>query len=146
MKILAVTQSYFPFLERGGPAVKVRALARGLAARGHEVTVLTADLGHGRRDDLGQLGAWGWRTEEGNLETIYVPTALTFRALTFNPRLPRFCRDRLSSYDVVHIYGLYDLLGPAVAWYARRRRLPYLVEPMVIKFFQKYFQIVRLSF
>ncbi len=130
MKILAVTQSYFPFLERGGPAVKVRALARGLAARGHEVTVLTADLGHGRRDDLGERGAWGWRTAEGNLEIIYVPTALTFRALTLNPRLPRFLRDRLSSYDVVHIYGLYDLLGPAVAWSAQRRRLPYLVEPM----------------
>jgi glycosyltransferase involved in cell wall biosynthesis len=130
MKILAVTQSYFPFLERGGPAVKVRALARGLAAHGHEVTVLTADLGHGRRNDLGEPGPWGWRTAEPNLETIYLPTALTFRALTLNPRLPRFCRDRLSNYDLVHVYGLYDLIGPAVARFARRRRLPYLVEPM----------------
>ena len=130
MKILAVTQSYFPFLERGGPAVKVRALARGLAAHGHEVTVLTADLGHGCRDDLGEPGPWGWQNVQPNLETIYLPTALTFRALTLNSRLPRFCRDRLRNYDLVHVYGLYDLIGPAVAWFARRRGLPYLVEPM----------------
>ena len=45
MRLLNVTQSYYPFLDKGGPAVKVRALARGMAAAGHEVTVLTADLG-----------------------------------------------------------------------------------------------------
>lgn len=110
--------------------MKVRALARGLAARGHEVTVLTANLGLGRREDLGENGTWGWRTAEPNLETIYVPTAMSFRALTLNPRLPRFCRDCLSGYDLVHIYGLYDLMGPTVAWFARQRQVPYLVEPM----------------
>ncbi len=45
MRILSVTQTYAPFLEFGGPPVKVRALARGLARRGHDVTVLTADWG-----------------------------------------------------------------------------------------------------
>ncbi len=45
MRILKVVQSYFPFQDRGGPVVKVRALARGLAKRGHQITVLTADLG-----------------------------------------------------------------------------------------------------
>src|SRR6267143_593452 len=45
MRILKVTQSYYPFLDRGGPTVKVRALARGMAAAGHQVTVLSADQG-----------------------------------------------------------------------------------------------------
>ena len=45
MRLLHVTQSYYPFFDRGGPTVKVRALARGLASSGHAVTVLTADLG-----------------------------------------------------------------------------------------------------
>ncbi len=48
MRILKVVQSYFPFQERGGPVFKVRALATGLAKRGHQVTVLTADLGFGK--------------------------------------------------------------------------------------------------
>jgi glycosyltransferase involved in cell wall biosynthesis len=130
MRILKVTQSYSPFLDRGGPAVKVRALALGLAARGHSVTVLTADLGRGRQGGLGEKCRWGWRSLEGDVETIYLPTAFTFRALTVNPRLLSFCRERLPEFDVVHIYGLYDVIGPAVAWLSARRRLPYLIEPM----------------
>ncbi len=43
MRILNVTETYAPFLEFGGPPVKVRALSEGLARRGHQVTVLTAD-------------------------------------------------------------------------------------------------------
>ncbi len=49
MRILNVTQSYAPFFEFGGPPVKVRALAEGFAARGHAITVLTADWGLDRR-------------------------------------------------------------------------------------------------
>ncbi len=45
MRILKITQAYYPFLEKGGPPVKVRAIARGMARRGHRVTVLTVDLG-----------------------------------------------------------------------------------------------------
>jgi glycosyltransferase involved in cell wall biosynthesis len=130
MRILKVTQSYAPFLERGGPAVKVRALARGLAARDHTVTVLTADLGNGRRGDLGEKCEWGWRSIEENVESIYLPTAFSFRALTVNPLLLSFCRARLADFDILHIYGLYDLLGPAMAWQAARRPIPYIVEPM----------------
>lgn len=130
MRILKVTQSYSPFLERGGPAVKVRALARGLAARGHRVTVLTADLSRGGRNDLGEKNKWGWRSIEENVETIYLPTAFTFRALTVNPGLRSFCRARLADFDLVHIYGLYDLIGPAVARLSANRGVPYLIEPM----------------
>ena len=56
MRILKVVQSYFPFQERGGPVFKVRALATGLAKRGHQVTVLTADLGFGKEQ---WLSCWG---------------------------------------------------------------------------------------
>jgi len=45
MRILNVTQTYAPFLEFGGPPVKVRALSETLARRGHQITVLTADWG-----------------------------------------------------------------------------------------------------
>jgi glycosyltransferase involved in cell wall biosynthesis len=129
MRILMVTQSYPPFLHRGGQAVTVRVLARGLAARGHSVTVLTADLDRGR-GDLGQRTAWGWQSVENNVETVYLRTAFAFRALTVNPALPAFCRARLSEFDVVHIHGLYDLIGPAVARYSSTASIPYLIEPM----------------
>src|SRR6267143_1174733 len=37
---------------------------------------------------------------------------------------------RLQNFDIVHIFGLYDLLGPAVAAASRKRGLPYVLEPI----------------
>ena len=136
MRILNVTESYAPFEEFGGPPVKVRALSEGLARREHSVTVLTADWGIEKRllHANGQVDAerspFGWRREEGGVQTIYVPTWLRYRALSWNPAVKRYCRARLQNFDVAHIFGLYDLLGPAVAEKCRERGLPYVVEPI----------------
>jgi glycosyltransferase involved in cell wall biosynthesis len=130
MKVLKVTQSYEPFLERGGQAGTARELARGIAARGHHVTVLTADLSGAHRAGLGEKIPWGWRSIAPNPEAIYLRTAMSFRALTVNPSILPFCRERLAGFDIVHIYGLYDLLGPTVARFSNRAGIPYLIEPM----------------
>ncbi len=135
MRILNVTQTYFPFLEFGGPPVKVRSLSRQLAKLGHHVTVLTADWGLQSRawaaaGSSAERSAWGWRLEESGIEVIYLPNWLHFRALSWNPGIARFCRARLRNFDVIHIFGLYDFLGPAVAAACRRSRIPYVVEPI----------------
>jgi glycosyltransferase involved in cell wall biosynthesis len=133
MRVLKVTQAYFPFLEKGGPAVKVRAIARGLARRGHQVTILTADLGCENQGSAGgsiRPGAFGWQAEEDGVEAVYLKTWGHYRAATFNPGVVSFCRSALPQFDLVHVYGLYDLLGAAVAHFSRRRGVPYVVEPM----------------
>lgn len=133
MRVLSVVQSYFPFQEKGGPVVKVRALARELSKRGHRVTVLTADWGLNSRNgrDMGfEKCDWGWRASEAGVETVYLSSLAHYRALTVNPRVIRFCRASLKRFEVVHFYGLYDLLGPAAAYYCRREPLPYVIEPM----------------
>ena len=135
MRILNVTQTYFPFLEFGGPPVKVRSLSRQLVKLGHHVTVLTADWGLQSRawaaaGSSAERSAWGWRLEESGIEVIYLPNWLHFRALSWNPGIARFCRARLRNFDVIHIFGLYDFLGPAVAAACRRSRIPYVVEPI----------------
>jgi glycosyltransferase involved in cell wall biosynthesis len=133
MRVLKVTQSYIPFLERGGPVVKVAAIAQGLQERGHQVTVLTADLGLNQiangTDGL-QRGRWGWRSERNSIEAIYLSSWCRYRSLTWNPGIFGFCRERMASFQIVHIYGLYDLLGPVVARACRRLDIPYVVEPM----------------
>jgi len=131
-RILKVTQSYYPFLERGGPAVKVRAVARGLARRGHSVTVLTSDLGiKASRKLTGEIArtAEGWRFDEDGVETHYLFARGSYRSLTWNPGILAFCRKSLK-FDIVHIYGTYDLLGPSVARACRASDIPYLLEPM----------------
>jgi len=136
MRILNVTQSYAPFFEFGGPPVKVRALAEGMARRGHQVTVLTADWG--LEDRLKELqgepaappGPFGRTQVVAGVTAIYLPIWLHFRATSWNPALGRYLRARLADFDVAHIYGLYDFLGPRVATECRKRKIPYIVEPI----------------
>jgi glycosyltransferase involved in cell wall biosynthesis len=136
MRILKVTETYAPFLEFGGPPVKVRALAEGLAGRGHQVTVLTADWGLEKRlatqaDKIAaERSPFGWRVRENGVEAIYLPSWLHYRRVSWNPAVKRYCRVWLAKFDVVHIFGLYDLLGPAVAAASRKRGIPYVVEPI----------------
>lgn len=133
MRLLHVTQSYYPFLEMGGPTVKVRALAHGLASSGHAVTVLTADLGFDRdqREGAGVIpGRWGFEAMEDGVHAIYLRTRARYRNLTWNPAAAAFCNEKQGDFDLTHIYGLYDLLGPRVAHACRRIARPYVVEPM----------------
>ena len=136
MRILNVTQSYAPFFEFGGPPVKVRALADGLAAKGHQVTVLTSDWGlHARLADtttepLSASSPFGNKREVNGVTAIYLPNWFHYRALSWNPALGRYLRARLNNFDIAHIFGLYDFLGPRVASECLERKIPYIVEPI----------------
>jgi glycosyltransferase involved in cell wall biosynthesis len=136
MRILNVTQSYAPFFEFGGPPVKVGALSEGLARRGHEVTVLTVDWGLARhalqslQHGSEQTCSTGIARVQNGVRAIYLPIFLKYRALSWNPSVKRFCRENLGNFDVVHIFGLYDFLGPAVAAACRARKIPYVLEPI----------------
>ena len=85
MNILQVTPAYFPFLEKGGPTVKVRALAEGLVRRGHSVTVLTSWHGRPRV---------AFRDEIGGVEVVYLRPLVNYRATALNAGLLSFCRTR----------------------------------------------------
>jgi glycosyltransferase involved in cell wall biosynthesis len=136
MRILNVTQSYEPFFEFGGPPAKVLALSEGLAKLGHEVTVLTADWGLDKRikeehaAEPAEDSPFGRRRRKNGVTAIYLANWLHFRALSWNPALPRYLRARLGGFDIVHIFGLYDLLGARVAAACRLQGIPYVVEPM----------------
>jgi len=136
MRILKVTQSYAPFFEFGGPPVKVRALAEGLARRGHAVTVLTADWGLDRRlrELPGEKGAeaspFGRRWKANGVTAEYLGNWLHYRRLSCNPALGRYLNARMKDFEVAHIFGLYDFFGPRVAEECRKRRIPYVVEPI----------------
>src|SRR5258708_39959479 len=97
MRILNVTETYAPFLEFGGPPVKVRALSEGLARRGHQVTVLTADWGLEKRLQnqeekmTAERSPFGWRRNENGVQAIYVPTWLRYRRVSCNHADKRIC-------------------------------------------------------
>ena len=133
MRILNVAQTYFPYLAEGGRPAKVRALSRKLVEHGHSVTVLTTNLGASEWSSVAcphEETALGLQLTEDGVVAIYLPTSARYRVLTINPRVIRFCRSRLADFDLVHFYGLYDLLGPAVSYSCRRKGIPYVIEPM----------------
>ena len=120
MRILKVNQT-FAFFDEGGRTIHVRALARHLARCGHRLTVLTSNYGQSRRT--------GTRTIEG-LEIVCLRSLAHYRTATLNPEVVFFCLRQLRDFQVVHIYGLYDLLGPVVAFFCRRWGIPYVLETM----------------
>jgi glycosyltransferase involved in cell wall biosynthesis len=136
MRILNVTETYAPFMEFGGPPVKVRALSEGLARGGHTVGVLTADWGLEKHlqtqeeKNSAERSPFGWRRDENGVQAIYLPTWLRYRTVSWNPAVKRYCRARLKNFDIVHIFGLYDLLGPAVAAACHVQKVPYILEPI----------------
>ena len=96
---------------------------------------MTADLGLQSAADNStgvtfERSPWGWRAEQDGVQTVYLPSLLRYRALTLNPHVVGFCRASISQFDLFHLYGLYDLLGPAVSYFCRRHDIPYLIEPM----------------
>ncbi len=98
LRLLHVTQAYYLFLDTGGPAAKVWAIAKGLAQRGHHVIVLTGDLGFGREGGPvppTERNRWGRWIERDDVETIYLPKWARYRALTFNPGVVSFARGQL---------------------------------------------------
>ena len=106
MRILKVTQAYAPFFEFGGPPVKVRALAEGLARRGHEVTVLTPDWGLEQRlqespnEGKAETSPYGRRWRANGVTAEYLANWLRVRALTWNPALGRYLKTRAKNFDV----------------------------------------------
>ena len=109
-------------------------MARGLVLRGHQVTVLTTDLGLQTKgaDMALTRSAWGWQSTMDGVETSFSTCGLRgiYRSLTWNPAVHSFCSRRVSSFDVIHVYGLYDLLAPPVARACRKLGIPYVVEPI----------------
>jgi glycosyltransferase involved in cell wall biosynthesis len=133
VRLLNVAQTYYPYLAEGGRPTKVRILSRKLAERGHDVTVLTTNLGSAdwvRIAEPAEITAMGLRMTENGVVAIYLPTLARYRTLTINPRVLQFCKESLKGFDLVHFYGLYDLLGPSVSYFCRRLGIPYVIEPM----------------
>jgi glycosyltransferase involved in cell wall biosynthesis len=122
MRILLVSAAYPPFLQFGGQPQTVAALARESVRRGHRVQVLTANH---------EVGCAAFRWEHDGVRVYYLRSIARYRSAgTVNPGVFSAVRCLVRGADVVHLFGIYDLLGPAAALAAQRRSVPYLLEPL----------------
>jgi glycosyltransferase involved in cell wall biosynthesis len=119
MRILFVTPYYYPELQFGGPPKRLHALAKQLVARGHVVSVVTFDS---------QARS---RTDHASFDSVDV-TYLPWRGWPAR-QLPTdldAIRNAVAQSDILHCYGLYNLICPAAARISLKRSVPFLLEPM----------------
>lgn len=119
MRILQVTTMYYPELQFGGPPQKIHTFSQGLLAHGHEVRVITL---HSQRRQGCQS------TQQDGVNVQYLPWVGQSRRQV--PYRLKALQAAVQWAEVVHIYGLYNLLGPAAAYLARQYKRPYVLEPL----------------
>ncbi|CDQ11283.1 Putative glycosyltransferase [Acidithiobacillus ferrivorans] len=122
MKILHVIESFSP--RYGGPVSVTMALACAQADLGHDVTVCTTNLDYPH----GVLRSAGRATIcHDRVQVLYFP--VQFRPLTLSAQLKSFVKNKISTFDIIHIHGLYRFPPTYAAYQARRQKIPYVITP-----------------
>jgi glycosyltransferase involved in cell wall biosynthesis len=114
VRIGLVTDFYYPWI--GGPAILIRNLAQGLAARGHEISLLapSMDARPGREAE--------GRVEVTRVRTVPSPVGFRLRVAPWpRPEVARWMR-RVQP-DVIHVNHPFPICATAV-FTARRRGIP----------------------
>ena len=125
MRILKVSQFYYPAVSFGGLVSTVTGIAEGLARRGHAVVVVTSNL----LDLHHKVGSQTTTRQVNGVTAVYLRTLLQSRVTTVSPGIIPFLARHVREFDVIHVYGCYDLLAPFVCCFARWYRIPYVFEP-----------------
>src|SRR6516225_4133650 len=129
MRILHVVPYYFPAV-RGGPIFAVRGLCRSLAARGHELQVLTTNI------DGPEITRAPIATPV-DLDGVHVQYfACPFiRRLYWAPALGKALHHAIGKVDIVHLHTVFLWPTWAAARAARRAGVPYVLSPrgMLVK-------------
>ena len=139
MRILHVTPYYGGAWAYGGIPRLATALARGLARRGHQVTVCTTDAADaaarlaGANAAASRLRPWpAIRTDDGVELRVFpnVSNRLAYRFQLFLPLgLDAHLRAHAASFDVAHLHGCHHVLGARAARHLRRAGVPYVLAP-----------------
>jgi glycosyltransferase involved in cell wall biosynthesis len=119
MRILFVTPYYYPDFHFGGPPQKIRSIARGLTLQGHDIRLATFDPKNATN------------RKQSSVDSVliqYLPWV--------GKGLRQFPLDRgslsaaIKRADLVHCYGLYNLICPIAMHFARRSGRPVVLEPL----------------
>ena len=125
LRIVFAAPAWWPAVAFGGPIPVTRELSERLAARRHDVSVVTTTL-----VDLHRRPSARTRTEmHGGVAVTYLATPFSYRWMGITPSLP-LALERLERPDVVHVFGYRDVVSTGVAAWARLRRIPYVFEPL----------------
>jgi glycosyltransferase involved in cell wall biosynthesis len=129
LRILHVVPYFEDAWAYGGIPRVAGAMTRGLARRGHDVTVCTTDA----CDADGRLDPAGMSAPARGLDVRVfrnVSNRLAYHLQAFAPRgLFRFLRRRAGTFDVAHLHACRNLPGSIAARELSRAGVPYVLSP-----------------
>ncbi|HSC25946.1 MAG TPA: glycosyltransferase family 4 protein [Vicinamibacterales bacterium] len=129
LRILHVVPFFEGAWAYGGIPRAASAMARGLARRGHHVTVCTTDA----CDSARRLRADDGGPSLPGLDVRIFPNVsnhLAYHWQAFAPLgLRRFLRDAADAFDIAHLHACRNLPGVAAARALGRAGVPYLLSP-----------------
>ena len=129
LRILHVVPYYEDAWAYGGIPRLATTMTRGLARRGHHVTVCTTDV----CDLSSRAGAYAARPDVPNLHVHVFPNVsnrLAYHWQFFTPiGLTAHLRDRVRHFDIAHLHACRNLPGVIAARALTRANVPYVISP-----------------
>jgi glycosyltransferase involved in cell wall biosynthesis len=124
MKILHVIPSFAPAWRYGGPIFYAYGLARALATKGHEVTVMTTNI-----DGPSVLDVPVDRpVQMDGIEVQYFAVERP-RWYCFSRAMAYALKQQVTRFDLVHIHTIFLWPTSIAAFWCRRQSVPYIVLP-----------------
>ena len=123
MNILHITPVYLPFWQYGGPIRSTHLLARGHAAKGHKVDVVTTSTGTPDASSTEVVS----RMIDG--VTVHYCPARTTRLGILSPQMASIARPIAEKADITHITAVWQPSIISVHRMLRTLKAPYVVSP-----------------
>ena len=123
MRILVTAFSISP--RTGGLRVGVLGLCKGLANRGHKVSLYTTNADENKTLNV----PLGVSTIVEGVEVFFYPAQQVFFGNVLSYPMVSALKNGIPSADLVLIHSLYQLSSTAAAYYCRKFRVPYVVRP-----------------
>ncbi|HGE71936.1 TPA: glycosyltransferase [Candidatus Poribacteria bacterium] len=128
LKILQIVYAFYPPYSESGNSRVASEISKALALRGHDVTVYTTNV-------LSRDKMFNLKKQVCNIHNVKVHYC---KNILYKPYLPIplfFSKDLLSKikdslmkYDIVHIHEYRFYTSPLIYFYAKRFRIPYIVQ------------------
>jgi glycosyltransferase involved in cell wall biosynthesis len=138
LRILHVAPYFKDAWAYGGIPRLVHALTRGLAQRGHSVTVLTTDVCDDRarlpRQAISRTRFHSWKSVTPDGVAVHVfpnlSNRLAYHLQFFVPLgLDRYMTDHAAAFDIAHLHACRNLPGVIAARHLRSAGVPYVLAP-----------------
>jgi glycosyltransferase involved in cell wall biosynthesis len=124
---LSFVRTYVPATRYGGPIYAVHGLCRALAARGHEVDVITTNVDGNSNSDVA-LGK-PIDLDGVNVQYFEPPHLPLARRFYFSPSMRHAVARRIRIYHIAHLHSVFLWPTYIAARAAERAHVPYIVSP-----------------